>query len=52
MITTYEIEVLNEYGNIIHHHYYESFSKDDAEENARKSCRWHGGYDWRVIKIK
>lgn len=51
MITTYEIEVLNEYGHIIHYHYFKSFSRQDAEANARSSCRFHGGADWRVIKI-
>ena len=52
MITTYEILILDDHSNIIHHHYYESFSKEDAEDNARKSCKWHHGNDWQVIKIK
>jgi len=52
MITTYEIEILNEHGHIIHYHYFDSFSKEEAEANAKKSCKLHKGSDWRVIKIK
>jgi len=48
---SYEIEILNEYGHIIHHHTYEG-TLEEAQENARMSRKWHSGYDWRVIRIK
>ena len=49
---TYEIEILNDQGHIIHYHCYDGF-REEAEENAQRSSRhWVGGpYEWRVIKI-
>ena len=50
---TYEIQILNEEGYIIHRHLYEGFM-DEAMDNAERSSKhWIGGpYTWRIIKIK
>lgn len=50
-IGTYEIEILNEYGHIIHCHCIINGWRSMAEENAVKSCKFWGGAEWRVIKI-
>lgn len=50
-IGTYEIIILDEDGNIIHHHYMFNSWRKMAEENAAKSCKfWHGS-NWQVVKI-
>lgn len=51
-MNTYEILVINEYGHIIHHHCFDSLSREEAEENAKKSCKHFGGCEWKVLKLK
>jgi hypothetical protein len=52
VMNTYEIMIINEYGHIIHHHYFESFSRDYAEDDARKTKEHFPGCDWKILKIK
>ena len=49
---TYEIQVLDDHSNIIHKHYYQANSKDDAYQNAMASKKHHNGADWAVIEIE
>lgn len=50
---TYEIEIINEHGHIIHCHLFEGL-QEEAEDNAKRSSKHliGGPYEWRVVKIK
>ena len=47
----YEIQILNDDGHIIHHHTYDGF-REEAQQNAKRSCKHWRGCTWQIIKIK
>ena len=48
---TYEITILDDHSNIIHTHYYEALSQDDAYENAIRTRKHHHGSEFRVMEL-
>jgi len=51
-MTTWAIDILNEYGHIIHTEYHTGWFQEEAERIARDRCRELRECSWQVIRIK
>lgn len=48
-MNTFIIRIFDQNMNIINQHRYKGYYMEEAEANARKSCKWFNGHTWDVL---
>ena len=50
-MTTWEIDVMNQYCHIVDRSYHTGWNQEEAEKIARDRCKELGEFTWQVISV-